>query len=239
MLRIALCDDERIVREEVVRCLNEYSKLRNVDILCDQYETGQEFLRSKTSYNIVMLDYQLDKDEDLNGLSVAQRLRSNNKDIVIVFLTNYPRVVFSSFEVDTFRFLVKPLNPQKLRKAMDDFLKVIYTDSTLMIRIDGATTIINTKHIMYIEAEGKYCIIHMSKQSQPIDCRETLASIEQRLPEEIFCRCHHSFIVNLKFVQSYDHQDITLRNGNHIYISRRKYQTFEDEFLVYSKRYGY
>jgi len=186
-----------------------------------------------------MLDYQLKKDENLNGLSVAQKLRSNNKDIAIVFLTNYPKVVFSSFEVDTFRFLVKPLNPQKLNKALDDFLLTLDTDSTLMVRLEGAVNVINTKYVIFIEGNGKYCKIHMSNQSKPIDCHETLASVEQRLPEELFCRCHRSFIVNLKYIQSYDHQEITLRDEKQIYISRSKYKPFEDKFLVYSKRYGY
>ena len=239
MLRIAVCDDERIIREELVRCLNEYSRVRNIDIVCDQYATGHDFLRTNVSYNMVFLDFQLDKDENLNGLSVAQKLRSKNNDIAIIFLTNYPKVVFSSFEVDTFRFLVKPLNPLKLNKALDAFLKTLDTDSTLMIRLEGAVNVINTKNIIFLEGDGKYCIIHMSKHNPLIDCKETLASVEQRLPNELFSRCHRSFIVNLKYVQSYDHQEITLKNGENIFVSRSKYKSFEDNFLEYSKRYGY
>ena len=145
MLRVAVCDDERIIRDEIIRSLNEYSRLRSVDIICDPYETGHDFLRAKTSYHIVLLDYQLDKDMQLNGLSVAQKLRSGNKDIAIIFLTSHPKIVFSAFEVDTFRFLVKPLNTQKLFKALDAFLKTLDTDATLMIRLEGAVNVINTK----------------------------------------------------------------------------------------------
>jgi len=239
MLRVAICDDERIIRENIVRSLNEYSRLRDVDIVCDQYETGHDFLCSKNTYQIVLLDYQLDKDFELNGISVAEKLRSSNKDIAIIFLTSHSKVVFSSFEVDTFRFLVKPLSPAELFKAIDAFLKTLDTDASLMIRLDGAVNVINTNNITFIEGDGKYCIIHVNQQSSPIECRETLASIAQRLPEYLFCRCHRSFIVNLKYVQAYDHQEIKLRNGVHIYISRNKYRLFEDMFIEYSRKYGY
>jgi len=239
MLRIAVCDDERIIREEIIRSLDEYSRLRNVDIICDQYETGCDFLQSKVSYNAVLLDYQLDKDTTLNGLSVAQRIRGSDNDIAIIFLTKYPKVVFSSFEVDTFRFLVKPLNPQKLYKAMDDFLIALEKDTTLMIRLEGATNVINSRNIMFLEGDGKYCAIHLSQQSQPVECRETLSSVEQRLPKEHFYRCHRSFIVNLRYVHSYDYKDIKLRGGACIGISRPKHKSFEDVFLNYTKRYGY
>ena len=239
MLRIAICDDEKIIREEVAHSLNEYSRLRGIDIICDQYATGYEFLCTNVSYNIVFLDYHLDKDENLTGLSVAKKLRSSNKDMAIIFLTSHPNVVFSSFEVDTFRFLVKPLNMQKLNKALDAFLKSLDTDSTLMIRIEGAVNVINTKHIIFLEGNGKYCIIHMDSPAKPLECHETLADVEQRLPEEIFCRCHRSFIVNLKHVQTYDYQEITMRNGEKICTSRSKHKSFEDKFLAYSKRYGY
>ena len=239
MLKIAVCDDERIIREEIIRSLNEYSRLRNIDIICDSYENGYDFLRTKRSYNIVFLDYMFDKDLQLNGLSIAKKLRNNNQDIAIIFLTSYPKVVFSSFEVDTFRFLVKPLDVQKLYTAMDDFLNTLDTDKTLMIRIDGAVNIINTKQIIYLEGDGKYCLIHTNEPSQSIECRETLASVEKRLPEHIFCRCHRSFIVNLQYIQSYDHQEIILRNGAQAYISRHKYNLFEAMFFDYTKRYGY
>jgi DNA-binding LytR/AlgR family response regulator len=239
VLRIAVCDDEKIAREDIIRRLNDYSRLRNVDIICDQYETGLAFLQSKIMYNMVMLDFQLNKDIKLSGLSVAQKLRENNNDIAIIFLTNYPKVVFSSFEVDTFRFLVKPLNSQKLYKALDDFLRSLDNDMTLMIRLEGATNVINTNRIIFLEGDGKHCIIHMSQQAQPIKCHETLSSVEQRLPKHHFYRCHRSFIVNLKYIHSYGINEIKLRNGACISISRPKYKSFEDIFLKYSIRYGY
>jgi Response regulator of the LytR/AlgR family len=239
MLRVAVCDDERIIREKIVHSLNEYSRLRNVDIVCDQFETGHDFLCSKNNYQIVLLDYQLDKDLELNGISVAEKLRNTSQDAAIIFLTSHSKVVFASFEVDTFRFLVKPLNPGELFKALDAFLKTLDTDASLMIRLDGATNVINTNRIMFIEGDGKYCVIHLNQQVAPIECRETLASIAQRLPEHLFCRCHRSFIVNLKYIHAYNHQEIKLRNGACIYISRNKYRLFEDMFIEYSRKYGY
>jgi DNA-binding LytR/AlgR family response regulator len=239
LLRIAICDDDSITRDEIAKKLDEYSRIRNLDIICDQYATGASFLSSKHTYQLVILDYMLDKDKKYNGLSVAQELRQLKKEISIIFLTNYPKVVFASFEVAAFRFLVKPLDTAKLFNALDAFLKTLDTDSTLMIRKEGAVNVLNTKEILFLEGDGKYCIIHMTHRPKLIMCHETLAQVEHRLPPQFFCRCHRSYIVNLKYVSSYDHQEITLQNGARIFISRSKHNFFEDNFMDFSKRYGY
>lgn len=239
MLRIAICDDEPIMRDTVKRSLDNYSRLRNLDIVYDQFKNGADFLRSKKQYNVVILDYQFDEVPGHNGLSIAKRLRKSNMDTAIIFLTSYPKIVFSSFEVDTFRFLVKPLNPEKLFQALDDFLKTLEKDATLMIRIEGATNVINTGKLLYLEGDGKYCTLYMLSSGEPVECHETLASVEQRLPQHLFFRCHRSYIVNLKHIDSYDHQEIVLRNGDRVFISRNKYKPFENAFIEYSMRYGY
>lgn len=241
MLRIAICDDEQIMREEIMRTLDEYSRMRNLDIIYDQYASGIAFFKQGRThlYNIVILDFQLHKDEKIDGLMVARKLRHNNQDAAIIFLTSHPKIVFSSFEVDTFRFLVKPLNPAKLFNALDAFLKTLDTDMTLIVRHSGETNVLNTKEILFVEGNGKYCTIHMLSPLKDIECFETLANVEKRLPKHLFFRCHRSFVINYKHVHSYDRDTITLRNGGKIYISRNKYKGFEDAFIEYTKRYGY
>lgn len=238
MLKIAICDDQKIMRNDVKKCLDDYSFQRDLDIVYREFSTGLDFLRDKSHFDLVILDYRLSEDSQINGLAVAKKLRSHNKGVSIIFLTSYPKVVFSSFEVDTFRFLVKPLEPEKLFKALDDYLKTTdKNDIPLAVKLDGVNTVLNAKKIRYLEGQGKYSLIHTGDDK--FECHELMSDLENRLPEDYFFRCHRSFVVNMKYVTAYDSTQIFLRGGQTVPVSKRKLEEFKAAFITYTKRHSY
>ncbi len=239
MIKIAVCDDEAIMRRETIAHLNEYARMRGLELAYDQFCDGHDLLRSPKIYQVILLDFELGAQNRLNGMDVAKKYRQRHEDAAIIFLTNHAKTVFSAFEVGAFRFLIKPLEPQKLYAALDDYLKTLMTDQILMVRVDGETNIVHTNQILYLEADGKYCTLRLLPDGAALACRETLAEVESLLPPAFFFRCHRSYVVNLKYVRAYDHQDVVLRNQGRVPISRNKYEPFNSAFIAYSKRYGY
>ena len=233
MIRIAICDDENVMRGKTRQWLDTYSVQRNIDIDCHEFSTGIDFLKDESRYNMIILDYQI--SENVNGISIAKKLRTYDKDIHIIFLTSHPKVVFSSFEVNTFRFLIKPLNPDKLFKALDDYVKSTEEDDTVLnIKLSGVTNgAIKMKNIMYLEGMGKYAMIHTD--TEKIECRETLADVEKRLLPELFVRCHRSFIVNMRYITAYDYAQALLTDNREVPISKKKYDEFKSAFISYTK----
>lgn len=59
-----------------------------------------------------------------------------------------------------------------------------------------------TKHILYLEAEGNYTLIHFDDKRTLLVCK-TLRELEEILPAKQFVRIHRSHTVNLRFVQKY------------------------------------
>jgi DNA-binding LytR/AlgR family response regulator len=239
MLRIAVCDDMEVMRREVVRALKEYFMSRAMEFTYYEFANGPELLHSDKEFDLIFMDYQLEENTGRNGIAVAHRLREKSIDVPIIFLSSFPNVVFASFEVNAFRFLVKPINPVKFKKAMDDFLKTLENEEVIILRIEGVNQIINAREIIFLEGDGKYCIINVDTKQKEIHCHDTLSAIEEKLPQAGFFRSHRSFVVNMKYVSSYDNNEITLTNGATIYISRKKYSSFHKAYIEYSKRYGY
>lgn len=238
MLKIAICDDEKSVRETVKKRLDDYAWKRNLDIEYCEFSTGLDFLQSSLPFNLVILDYQLNEDKRINGINIAKKLRESNQDIMIIFLTSFSKVVFSSFKVDTFRFLVKPLQPEKLFSALDDLLRSIENhNETIIIKLDGINTILNVNKIRYLEGMGKHSILHTD--TEDFVCHEILAEVEKRLPKTFFFRCHRSFIVNFNHVTAYDSNNIFLTNNQTAAISKKKLEDFKSAFISYSKRHRY
>ena len=66
----------------------------------------------------------------INGIDVAQKIRKFNPFIPIIFVTSYRDYMEQVFEVQTFDYIVKPIEPQKLTKVLDRILRFGYRPST-------------------------------------------------------------------------------------------------------------
>lgn len=229
MLRVAICDDSEYMRNTTKQCLLKYSMQKDLDYTVKLYENGESMLQHVGDYDLVFLDYEFE-DKGADGLTIAKEIRKVNKDLMIIFLSSYPNIVFQSFEVGTFRFLVKPIEEEKFFQAMDDLLKQFETDDVLTVRIDGTSYFIQGKQIAYIEGSGKNCIVHCMDKEEPLEIHETLSAVEGRLSEKKFFRCHKSFLVNLAYVASYNHTDVNLENGEALMVSRQKYKSFVETY---------
>ena len=124
----ALCDDDKHITEEVKKLLLEYAKDNRVTIDIDEFESGEELLNSEKSYDIIVLDYQLGSTD---GLTVAKKLRKRNVLSCIIFLTSYPQFMIDAFEVNTFRFLLKPIDKSKFYKAIDEYSNIHLSDKIM------------------------------------------------------------------------------------------------------------
>lgn len=230
-MRFAICDDEKIFRNEVKKTLDTYSKDRRVDVLYDEFSNGHDLLASKNNYDIIFMDYQMDS---IDGLETAKKLREKNNKTDIIFLTSYPQIVFDTFQVNTFRFLVKPIDYEKLSTALDDFRKQQNTDDYIVIKIDELSKRIPTKDIIYAEASDKYCYIRTTEDN--LLYKKTLSELEALLTKETFFRCHRSYIVNFRHIISHTNTDILFDNNERALISKVKASGFKKEFLDYIKR---
>ncbi len=237
MIKIAICDDSEYMRKETERLLLMYSVQKNVDFKISCFESGEEFIEKMDDISMVFLDYEFE-DKGENGMVIAKKIRERNKDITIIFLSSYTNIVFDTFEVGAFRFLVKPVEEEKLFKAMDDFMENMNTDNVLSVRVEGINYFIRENQISYVEGAGKNCVIHYIDKQEELKCGETLAAIEERLSEESFFRCHKSFLINMRYVDSFNHTDLVLQNKDVIMISRNKYKPFTMAYSDYISRYN-
>ena len=232
MIRFAICDDSKYMCDQVDNLLFTYSIQKNVEYSSKQYSNGNDLLKDITQFDMVFLDYQFE-DYGPDGMTIAKEIRKINKDIAIVFLTSYTNIVYNAFEVSAFRFLIKPLDEEKLFSTIDSYRYELDAQQFLHIKSEGFEYYLKDNNISYIEGAGKHSIIHPIGDREPISCNETLSAIEERLSEKLFFRCHKSFVINFKHVTSFNHTNIILDNSDKITISRQKYNPFRQAYSEY------
>lgn len=232
-MRIAVCDDEQTVREELARLI-----LRCDDeCMVDVFDTASPVLSGSMEYDILFLDIQM---PGTTGVEAARALRERGWDTEIIFITALKEYALEAFDVSAFSYLVKPIDPDRFREV---FLRA--EELCRRKKADrGGEIFIHTRqdHIRLKKREVLYAESQLRKVSlhTPNGCFELYATMDEAatMLGDGFFRCHRSYIVNLGAVTRYGNEEITLNNGETINLSRHRYQDFVRIYMRYLKAGG-
>lgn len=127
MLRIAICDDEKLFRENIKKYVLKYLSEKDISSEIDMFNSGKELLGLGTDllgYNIIFLDINMD---EIDGIMTAHKIREYSMDIYIVFVTAYVKYSLEGYKVDATRYLLKnTINfDESIYECMDTILHCI------------------------------------------------------------------------------------------------------------------
>ena len=106
-MKLAICDNENADLLHIKKLVLEYSKKNNYFFDIYTYQDYNKLLAEIIDFNYIILDVLL---EDLTGIQLAKEIHNINKDIKIIFCSTNPEYSIEAFEVDAFRYLVKPID---------------------------------------------------------------------------------------------------------------------------------
>lgn len=229
---VAICDDDSIFCKALRSMLLDYKTQHRLHIDIYEFASGETLLQSGKAFDMIFLDYQM---PGLDGLEVARALRRINIACSIVFVTSYPQFILESFEVQPYRFFVKPLHPEQVVALMNTFIAHQKLLAPIIVINDSEQKIVNAKDILYLEGDGKYCIIRTATGTY--NSSKTLAQAHALLPQHCFYRCHKSYVVNLYSVSSFDKGTVKLVNGEVAQVGRSKIAEFKRVYMQFVKDY--
>ena len=231
-MKIAVCEDNAVDLKIISGILNEYLKTSSVKFTFDVFETFDGCENNQEDYDLFILDYMM---PGKNGLDFARELYDKFKTSkTVIFITAYPEIVYDSFEVNTFRFLVKPLDKNKVFKALDDFFNNL-PDDKLMVKVDGKKFLLDLSRVIYFESQGRKIIAHMIN-SEPVVFYSKTSDLENSLDNSCFFRVHRSYTVRLDKVKSFNCDSITTVNDIKVSMSPKRYYDFCEAYLKNIKR---
>ncbi len=232
-MRIAVCDDEELFRDKIIGYIEK--SYRDIDVIISSFASGEEFLKRyekvQANYDIIFLDIEM---KQLDGINTAERIRKINEDVPIVFLTSHNEFAPVGYEVSAFRFLIKPVQEDKLIEAIEGVKKQRLNLKTILVHQKDNDILLKTKNIIYIEAHNKE--IHIHTVDNIYIERRNLNEIEDELKEEGFFRTHRGYLVNLSYVKEYDTKEAILENNERVLISRLKFNKFKESLYLHIKK---
>ncbi|MBK8565910.1 MAG: response regulator transcription factor [Saprospiraceae bacterium] len=175
-----------------------------------------------------------------------------NRNFGVIFVTAYPKYAIKAInDAQPWGYLVKPYSVNELTlaiekaeekiKELNEVNSLINEEHSLVLPdARKGNVVIRTKDIVYCEADGTTTDIFYQKEGKMLrfTASRTLKDVEEQLPIRTFCRSHHSYLVNLAFVDRYERTGrngiIHFKDGSKAPISVGKMEDFEDRFLQFS-----
>jgi two-component system, LytTR family, response regulator len=204
-LRALLIDDERLARKDLRSLLSEYD---NIEVVgeADNVQKAMEVIAAEDP-DLLFLDIQMPGE---SGFDLLDKIDLQAK---VIFVTAFDEYAIRAFEVDAIDYLLKPVNPERLRTAIERLnreqlysqnkQRILDYDDAMLLSLNSHLKFLRVNSIVYIQSAGDYSEIITSEGKKGL-IQKSMAEWEQRLPEKYFCRIHRSTIVNIEFVTKID-----------------------------------
>ena len=234
MIDIAICDDEKIVKERIISLIEK----QHEDGQIDGITSGEELLAAGKHFDMIFLDIQM---EGMSGIETARAIREYDRKAVIVFVTAMKEYVFEAFDVAAFHYLLKPIEEKKFTEVFESAVEEIQerksTQDTPTLFIRTKTRNLTLKHseIIFIENRAKKVEIHTTKDV--IEVYAVMNELESELGSS-FYRCHRGYLVNMAHIAEYSNDMIDMSNGERVYLAKEKYPEFVKEYMRYLRNGG-
>ncbi|MCR5546870.1 MAG: LytTR family DNA-binding domain-containing protein [Lachnospiraceae bacterium] len=233
MKKAVICEDEVQTLQFIQRKLNiffqnaglsfQFQSFDNPLLLKDTLGKGQLF-------DLYFLDIEM---PEMDGLSLAKKIRTLNPDAIIVFISNKDELVFQSFEVRPFRFIRKNHFEEELPGLINALKKALspQKNPSLVLKNGSEIITISISDLIYVEAMRKECLFHTT--SEIITLKYKLSDISKELTPYGFIQSHRSFLINYRYIFSISRDGISLDNKEVVPIGRTHLEQVKKEFQHY------
>lgn len=218
-MKIAICDDEKIFVDKIYKYLWQQPDC-TVDCFLSP-ETLLEQYKSGNRYDVLFLDVRMNP---VNGISLSKSVRAYDRHAVIVFLSAYLEYAPAGYEVNAFRYLVKPVSEDDIFQLMKSIRRQLAFTGKILFKTPQCELILHPEEILYLEARDKETVIF--SEADTFSIRKGLNEVSLQLPSSLFCRIHRKYIVNLGRVREFDTNHLTLDYGHTLPVSRRQSRCF-------------
>ena len=155
MISIATCEDEKEIQDTIEDYLNNILKNTNIEYEIQKYNSGESLLESNLKdIDILLLDIQMDQ---INGMDTARKIRKVDNNMEIIFITSLIDYVQEGYEVRAYRYLLKPIELEELKKHILTCIKEVQThkNNYILIKNKSNTYKIYSNEIKYIEVQKR------------------------------------------------------------------------------------
>ncbi|MGF9696872.1 LytR/AlgR family response regulator transcription factor [Paenibacillus sp. MABNR03] len=240
MFNVAICDDEEKQREQVKNMLISLSLKTNIDFQITLFASGEQLVSHYKNvgdtFHILIMDVEM---SGMNGIQTAKQIRTmKHMDVQIMFLTSYPEYMVESFDVVTFQYLIKPIQPHIFEEKMIKLCQYFKAmdKKYVLIKSDYEEILLKYDDIFWIEVVKSLTIknkLNFVTKENTHESKGILSCYAAALKDHGFLQIHRSIIINLLHVQKFSGAQVVMLNGTELPIGRSKVKEVKDAYTKF------
>jgi two-component system LytT family response regulator len=199
--RALIVDDERLARNDLISMLKSYPNITIAGEASDANSAAKAI--EQLNPDVIFLDIQMPGQTGFDLLNTADTCAK------IIFVTAFDEYALRAFEVNALDYLLKPVNPKRLKEAIEKLdgeqgseyfeMRRLNYEDRLFLQVNSNMKFIKVNDLICINASGDYSEVYTADERKGLTTK-SMREWEARLPEKHFCRVHRSSIINLEYV---------------------------------------
>jgi two-component system response regulator AgrA len=229
MLNFIICDDNKVIRENVNKVITKLMLPTDIEYKVAEFEKYDkdfaQLIDRKTEKKIFILDVEMNSH---SGLDVARKIREKDWESIIIILTAHYELAYEAFKnrLLLLDFLSKFDNYEhNLYEALKTALKISHNKKQLSFESKRTSYRIDFDEILYIfkDTENRKTVIKTFSKDYSVSLN--LNEIEVMLPET-FIKTHRACVVNSNNIKTVDFKEniIVFKNGEKINLLSKNYR---------------
>lgn len=231
MLRIAICDDEKVIIEQLHKIITEILQKNKCDSQITIFLNGEGILEKAEELDVIFMDIEM---PDKDGLQLGQELKERNPKCKIIMATGMVERFKEAFHIKAHRFITKPFDKEEVEEALLSALTEENSHSYIEVYFQRNQYNILQEEIQYLEAYSGYT--ELESAGKRFRKEVSLVELENILSDILFVRVDRKYIVNLRYIQSYS-RDMFMIGNKYFSISRRNRKEFERKYIEFDLKY--
>ncbi len=233
MLRVAICDDEKIL-VDIEEIAGRFFRLNCIDNKITTYQSSENLqydLQDGVVYDLFLLDIEM---PGIHGMELAKEICERIPSAKIIFITSHPEYAITAYEYSVFRYIQKTMLHEKLFLALEDYYKLYALEKKeyYMIKIKNYLEKIPYRSIFYILKEGKYSVLYLEGE-RTVSVRKSLKQVFEELGQEYFYFADRGCIINLANVIGMDTGKILFPGQQNVTINKTSWKEFKERLLSF------
>lgn len=233
-MKIAIAEDGALERKQLVENVERFGREKQVELSLEVFPDGAELVNHYSpEWDLLLLDVDM---PNMDGITAARKIRTFDKDISIIFITNLAQYDICGYEVEALDYVLKPVSyyglAMKLKKAILQLHR--REEKYLMLSPNGDAVRVPLSQLYYIEVFNHKLCYHTAQGDMALTGSRSLSAVESELATEGFARCNNCYLVNLRHVERIQGGTVMVA-GVELAVSRNRRKPFLEALLSYTK----
>lgn len=241
MFSIAICEDNEVDLALIQLLVNDYikqNKEKNLTLQCFRSaDTLNEYIKTNGGFSIYLLDIVM---PGTDGIRAGEIIRETDDSSLIIYLTSSPHYAVSSYKVQAFHYLLKPVDIDALYKVLDDAVRRLEEGmlKSYTIKTPHGLHLVRFHNVAYVECKAHTLIYYLADGQviQSVTTRQPFGkAAETLLADERFIKISACYIVNMTYVKTVVSKGLTMSDGANLSVSRSLYASVKQAFISFAE----